>query len=87
MYLLTFLDFVQIFHISIKKNFIQNLDLKNENKKKYVRVNFQEEQKTMPIKYTKYFCVKCYYVVDPKISTWILYFQLNFHSILEISKY
>ena len=69
MYLLTFLDFVQIFHISIKKNFIQNLVLKNENKKKYVRVNFQEEQKTMPIKYTKYFCVKCYYVVDPKIST------------------
>ena len=69
MYLLTFLDFVQIFHISIKKNFIQNLELKNENKKKYVRVNFQEEQKTMPIKYTKYFCVKCYYVVDPKIST------------------
>ena len=69
MYLHTFLDFVQIFHISIKKKFIENLELKNENKKKYVRVNFQEEQKTMPIKYTKYFCVKCYYVVDPKIST------------------
>ena len=51
------------------KDFIENLDLKNENKKKYVRVNFQEEQKTMPIKYTKYFCVKCYYVMDPKIST------------------
>jgi hypothetical protein len=51
------------------KDFIENLDRKNKNKKKYVRVNFQEEQKTMPIKYTKYFCVKCYYVMDPKIST------------------
>ena len=51
------------------KDFIENLDRKNENKKKYVRVNFQEEQKTMPIKYTKYLCVKCYYVMDPKIST------------------
>ena len=50
------------------KDFIENLDRKNENKKKYVRVNFQE-RKTMPIKYAKYFCVKCYYVMDPKIST------------------
>ena len=49
------------------KDFIENLDRKNENKN--VRVNFQEEQKTMPIKYTKYLCVKCYYVMDPKIST------------------
>ena len=47
------------------KDFIENLDRKYENKN--VRANFQEEQKTMPIKYTKYLCVKCYYAMDLKI--------------------